>query len=145
MKKLLALLAVALLFAGCAEKSDPVISSLGEYEDHVVYTYGEFQDYTDYGKYSYTSAPKDNEYLKKVTNTEDVKIYLDDYEDWIETHRENDPEADLVTHYDFDRSIIDTEDYIYIESKYPDSPTFNYDIYFFDTQTNVLYYFHNNI
>ena len=145
MKKLLILLPMILLFTACAEKNDPVISAIGQYERCEVYTSGGFQDFTDYGKYYYTSVPKDNEYLKIVSDFEIIEMYLDDYEGWIETVRENDPGSDLVTHYDFDRSIIDWEDYIYIESKYVDSMLSSYNIYFFDTQSNVLYYFHNNI
>ena len=79
-----------------------------------------------------------------------LSIDLDDFESWIETYREGDASREIVVNYDFDRSIIDSEDYLYIDSEkhtWDDGYTslVNYDVYFFDTQTNTLYYFHNNI
>ena len=132
---------------------DEVIASLGKYNDHVSYTAGEFQDCTDYAKYYYSSAPvADNKYLKKIRETDfdTINTHLDDFEGWIQAHKESDPSREVVVNYDFDRAIIDTEDYIYIDSEehtWDDGYTrlVRYNIYFFDTQTQVLYYFHNNI
>ena len=145
-------LVLCVLLVGCSENDD-VIRSLGDYEERVSYTYGEFQDYTDYAKYYYTDASvENNEYFKQITETSQTELtaLLDDYENIVEVHRENDPEHELVVHYDFDRTMIDFEDYLYIFSEtttWPDgySAITNYDIYFFDTQTQVLYFFHNNI
>jgi hypothetical protein len=50
-----------------------------------------------------------------------------------------------VQNYHFDRNILDTEDYFYIYNHYEEKPYWNYDLWLFDSQTNVLYYFHNNI
>ena len=76
--------------------------------------------------------------------------HLDDFESCIEAHGYNDASSEIVVNYDFDRSLIDSEDYLYIDSEkhtWDDGYTslVNYDVYFFDTQTNTLYYFHNNI
>jgi hypothetical protein len=57
----------------------------------------------------------------------------------------------IVVNYDFDRSLIDNDDYLYVETEWFDpsddgNAVFaSYDVYFFDVQTNTLYYFHNNI
>ena len=157
MKKKIAvvLVCVALLLSisSCAVPEDKVIVSLGEYEKNEFFTSGGFQDYTDYAKYYFTSANVvENKYLNKVQETDFaiINTHLDDFEGWIKTIKNSKPSSEVVVNYDFDRKIIDTEDYFYIESEehtWPDGHTslVNYNIYFFDTQTQVLYYFHNNI
>lgn len=137
----------------CAAPEDKVLASLGEYKSYVFYTEGEFQDFTDYAKYYYDSIDlTDNEYFSEIEHS-DIDVlneHLDDFESWIETYREGDATRKIVVNYDFDRSLIDYEDYLYI---YSEKHTLddgyillvNYDIYFFDVQTHTLYYFHNNI
>ena len=157
MKRTIILLLIisCLIFAlsSCTTPEDKVLNSLGEYKSYEFYTEGAFQDYTDYAKYYYDSADlSDNEYFSKIGQS-DIDVlneHLDDFESWIETYRENDASREIVVNYDFDRSIIDNEDYLYINSEkhtWEDGFTslVNYDVYFFDTQTNTLYYFHNNI
>ena len=157
MKRTIILLLIisCLIFAlsSCTTPEDKVLNSLGEYKSYEFYTEGAFQDYTDYAKYYYDSADlSDNEYFSKIGQS-DIDVlneHLDDFEGWIETYRENDASREIVVNYDFDRSIIDNEDYLYINSEkhtWEDGFTslVNYDVYFFDTQTNTLYYFHNNI
>ena len=133
--------------------SKQIIDSLGKYEDKEVYTYGSFQDYTDYEKYYFTSnATPNNSYFKPIADggTTDLYTCLDDFENLIRSHLEKDTIPDIAVHYDFDRSIIDKEDYFYLECKktHTDSEIevfTSYDIYFFDTQSSTLYHFHNNI
>ena len=157
MKKAFALIVVVLILgivlSSCVIPADKVLDSLGEYKSHEFYTEGAFQDYTDYAKYYFESADlTDNEYFSKIQQS-DIDVlneHLDDFESWIKTYREGDATREIVVNYDFDRSLIDCEDYLYIESEkhtWDDGYTslVNYDIYFFDTQTNTLYYFHNNI
>ena len=157
MKKSFALIVVVLILAislsACTAPKNKVLNSLAEYKSHEFYTEGAFQDYTDYAKYYYDSVDfSDNEYFYKIGQA-DIDVlneHLDDFESWIKTYREGDASRKIVVNYDFDRSLIDCEDYLYIESEkhtWDDGYTslVNYDIYFFDTQTNTLYYFHNNI
>lgn len=147
------LLILVLSFVSCAAPEDIVIASLGEYEKHVFFTSGGFQDYTDYAKYYFTATiTTGNKYLKKIQETDFslINTHLDDFEGWIEAIKNSEPSNEVVVNYDFDRKIIDAEDYFYIESEehtWDDGHTslVNYNIYFFDTQTQVLYYFHNNI
>ena len=137
----------------CAMPEDKVLISLGEYEDHAFYSSGGFQDYTDYAKYYYTSAKvTGNKYLKKIQETDFVAInkHLDDFEEVLESLKRDETSSEVVVNYDFNREIIDTEDYIYMESEehtWGDGHTalVRYNVYFFDTQTHILYYFHNNI
>ena len=137
----------------CTSPENKILNSLGEYKDYICYTEGAFQDYTDYAKYYYDSVDfTDNEYFSKIQQS-DIDIlneHLDDFESWIETFREGDASREIVVHYDFDRSLIDCEDYLYIKSEkhtWSDGTTSleYYDVYFFDIQTNTLYFFHNNI
>lgn len=145
--------ATAMFLSSCNAPEDKILSSLGKYEKHMHYSEGEFQDYTDYAKYYYLSTNIDeNVYFTKVQNSDLTKIneYLDDFEEWIENIKEVDSSCEIVMNYDFNRDIIDEEDYIYINSEtqtWDDGHTslVKYDIYFFDIQTLVLYYFHNNI
>ena len=90
--------------------------------------------------------------MNKVQETDFVIIntHLDDFEGWIETIKDSEPSSEVVVNYDFDREIIDTEDYVYIDSEEHTwsngyTALVRYNIYLFDTQTQVLYYFHNNI
>ena len=157
MKKQITVVFVCVVFllsiSSCAVPEDEVIVSLGEYEKNEFFTSGGFQDYTDYAKYYFTSANiVENKYLNKVQETDFdiINTHLDDFEEWIDTIKDIEPLSEVVVNYDFDREIIDTEDYFYIDSEehtWSDGHTalVRYNIYLFDTQTQVLYFFHNNI
>ena len=115
-----ALVCVVLLLsvASCAVPEDKVIASLGEYEKKEFFTSGGFQDYTDYAKYNFTSAKVvENKYLNKIQETDFaiINTHLDDFEGWIETIKNSEPSNEVVVNYDFDREIIDAEDYFYID------------------------------
>lgn len=137
----------------CQASEDKVIASLGKYESCHFFTSEGAQDYTDYAKYDYKYATvTGNPYLKQVRQKDISKVnrLLDDYESWIETIKESDASGEVALNYDFDRKIIDTEDYIYVDAEehtWEDGQTAltMYNIYFYDTQSQVLYYFHNNI
>ena len=153
-KKIVIAICIALVcFSSCCIPEDPVVSSLGEGENHVYFSSGGFQDYTDYAKYYYTSANvSENPYLKRIDeqNLAVIDRHLDDFEMWIDTIKGSEPSNEVVLNYDFDRTMIDTEDYIYIDSEehtWSDGYTalVNYNIYFFDMQTQTLYFFHSNI
>lgn len=144
-----AALAVVLLAAcGVETRQEQVLSSLGHYEFHHFYSSGGFQDYTDYAVYTFSDADlTDNPYFAPLTqeDQETVAAFLDNFENWIEIIRDSDPRNEVVLHYDFDRSILDAGDsfYIFEDADYPEFGC--YDVWLFDAQTSVLYYFHNNI
>lgn len=151
MKKLAAAFFSLVLFvslAGCSIPKDDVLDSLGKYESKQFFTSGGFQDFTDYAKYCFDSVDfSDNSYFQIVTESsrENLEAHIDDFEDWIQAISDTDADNEVVVNYDFDRSVISDADYIYIYDD-PDYPELgNYNVYFFDVETNILYYFHNNI
>lgn len=134
---------------------DEVVEAVGIVVSEDCYTYGWWQDRTIYAKYTFENANlENNEYLKQMTE-EDIKelnSYIDNYEEWVDVFTEEiDDEMDreFAESYDFNRNIISTNDYCYIydSADYDDFyEKFNsYDLYFYDTETETLYYFHNNI
>ena len=149
----LCLLVLVLSLASCTLPEDEVIVSLGAYESREFFSSGGFQDYTYYAKYAYTSANvSGTKYLKQIReeDRDEINRHLDDFEEWIEIIKDSEPSNEVVVNYDFDREIIDEEDFIYIDSEEHTwssghTSLVRYNIYFFDTQTQILYYFHNNI
>ena len=78
--------------------------------------------------------------------------YIDNFENWVNVKREDDDDNALVVNYHFSRADIDESDYLYIydrEGKPIGDGAYSkydyYNVYFFDSQTTTLYYFHNNI
>ncbi len=142
------LLAFVLFLTACSSTNDAVVNSPGKYVSKEFYTSGGWQDFTDYAKFTYKKADlKDNPYFQPL-NSETIATfssYLDDFENWVKTVGKTDAENKLVLNYDFDRSLIAFENYIYIDDKSGHLPYSNYDLYLFDTKNNTLYYFHNNI
>ena len=132
--------------AGCGLE-DPVILSLPEYGSKEVYSYGEFQDYTDFGIFHFdfpiTESVSKNPYFSQVGQDRDGLVpYIENFEKWVEVISEyEDPK--FSEYYTFDRAMLDPGDWYFLDSKYGN--TNNYDLYLYDTQTNILYFFHNNI
>ena len=157
LKVLLILLIPVFILCGCFllilaldyfMSKDKVIDSLGRYESEIFLTYGGFQDYTDYAKYTYNDVDfSGNKYFERITpeSEKELVAHISDFMLWVAAHTENDPENELVVGYDFDYASISDDDYVYIYDD-PDYPYLgNYNVYFFDTETMTLYYFHNNI
>ena len=151
MKKLLMILiSLTLVLSGCCIESreSQVLDTLGAFGSKEFYTSGGFQDYTDFAIYTYAAVDlEDNPYFSPMTerNLEIVSAFLDNFKGWIDTIGRSDPANEVVVNYTFDSSIIDAEDwfYLYEGENYPKYGC--YDLWIFDSQTNVLYYFHNNI
>lgn len=146
------LFAVLINMTSC-DSSEKIVSSLGSYDRMESYSRGDYQDYTDYQKYYFSEvSPEDNPYFESVgeRDTSDLYACLDDFENLIRYYAEEDPTQELVLHYDFDRSVIDFQDYFYLEcQKAPVDDEVviltSYDLYILDVQTSTLYYFHDNI
>lgn len=153
MKRLTVLILGLLMLLSCfacsvQTRQNKILTSVGEYKSKQLWSHGEFQDYTDFGIYAFSAVNfEDNAYFSDVAvdDVETICAFIDNFEKWIETFKNNDPDDELVLNYSFDRSAIDIDDYFYIYEgeNYPKYGC--YDLYFFDTQTNKLYYFHNNI
>ena len=147
---------LVLSLSACTFKSkDPVIASLGRAMSVQRYSCAGFGDSTDYGIYTFPGAkPEDSEYFKPVTAESKMELlgYIDNFENWVNVTREGDDDNALVVNYHFSRADIDESDYLYIydrEGKPIGDGTYSkydyYNVYFFDSQTTTLYYFHNNI
>ena len=143
MKKAFAFLLIllTLLLGACSAPKDEVLTSLGEYKSKEYFTSGGFQDYTDYAKYTYENI------LNRISsnNSKELTDHIEDFEKWVQSIKEIDPQNEVVLNYDFNTSLISDGDYLYIY----DDPNYhelgNYDVYFFDIETMTLFYFHNNI
>lgn len=132
-----------------------VIISLGKAMSVQRYSCAGFGDSTDYGIYTFPGAsPGESEYFKPVTAESETELlgYIDEFEQVIDSLRDGDEGADLVNNYRFSRDDIDESDYLYIydrEGKPIGDGAYSkydyYNVYFFDSQTTTLYYFHNNI
>ena len=128
-----------------------IIAELPKAKDSECYYSDGFQDYTDYCKYYYTDKVlnflEKNSRFKKVSEKDITEIegYFENFADWVKYEKYKDS-------YDFDKSIISTGDYFYIQNKdtyeryadYPDKYA-AYNVYFFDTETLTLYFIHTNI
>lgn len=132
-----------------------VIASLGRAMSVQRYSVSGFGDSTDYGIYTFPGAsPGESEYFKPVTaeNKTELLGYIDEFEQVIDSLHDGDEGADLVNNYRFSRDDIDESDYLYISDRDGEaigegvySKYDSYNVYFFDSQTATLYYFHNNI
>lgn len=132
-----------------------VIASLGRAMSVQRYSCAGFGDSTDFGIYTFPGAsPGESEYFKPVTAESKTELlgYIDEFEQVIDSLRDGDEGADLVNNYRFSRDDIDESDYLYIydrEGKPIGDGAYSkydyYNVYFFDSQTAALYYFHNNI
>lgn len=133
--------------------TDAVIDSVGVAVSEDYHQYGWWQDYTIYAKYTFEKPNIErNEYLKQMDegDVEDFKYYLTCYDEWIDVISDDWNDRDLVRNYDFDKSIISTKDYCYIDDYTLVDPDFelkpdSYNLYFYDAETEILYYFHTNI
>ncbi len=151
MKRILAV-AVMLLcmtLSGCTMigdfvswRTNDVLCSLEKFDRKESYSCGGFQDTTDYRKYYYSSSVElenNNYFVKVATETTTLNAYLNSFQQSVEMHE---PTNEIVLNYDFDREIITEDDYCYIDAV---DGYNNYNIWIFDVESNVLYYFHDNM
>ncbi|MCR5694379.1 MAG: hypothetical protein K6G89_05340 [Clostridia bacterium] len=138
MKRLILLPAsilISLLLVSCSGIPSGYISR----EEH--FQQGGFQDYTDYAKYVYDSmsAFENNSDYKPVLESDAavIKGYTQDFKSWMSA-------ADRLNEYDFDDSCITVGDFYRLLIKYKNDVYSNYTLWFFDSETATLYYFHNN-
>ena len=146
---LVVLIGIVLLINQLPSKiyENPAIVSLPEYDRADCYYSDGFQDYTDFCKYYYDKQDnildevKNSQYFKVIKPDDIIEInkYFDNFEERLEY-------VDYKDKYDFQRNIIDTEDYFYIENNETEEHKYwDYDVYFFDVQTKTLFFIHSNI
>ena len=126
---------------------DPVLGALPRWESKEYYTCGGFQDSTDYAKYTYRIGKDQLEetgvlHPVKEDNIPDILAYVENFEKWVRTC-DDFPKDD----YDFDKSRIGVGDYFFILNQFGESGKafWNYNLYYFDVDAGILYYFHNTI
>ena len=124
---------------------EKIIKSVGSNYECINYCTAGFRDFTDYGVYSYKETKIENtDKFRRIDDTSEIEIYINDFNGWVENHKDEE-----FKNYDFDIDIIDNSDYYYIYDKSTEDDMYSkydyYDIYLFDSQTEVLYYFHNDI
>lgn len=134
---------ISFLFA----PKDSILASLPDYTSKEYYSCGGFQDTTDYAKYTYgvsESVFTHSPYFLQVNSagTDKLMTYIENFENWISVCEDFPTER-----YDFDPAVITKYDYFYILNRYddPEKEFDNYNIYFFDLESQILYFFHNNI
>ncbi len=125
---------------------DPVIESLPQYEKEEIFSTNSVRDFMNYAKYTYRVSESDiaqNEFLCPVTEEDIPTImeYVEDFERWVELDGEFPEES-----YDFDKSLIAVGDYFFISNYYeePEKAFLSYSLYYFDTDSSILYFFLNN-
>ena len=126
-------------------KSELLLTSMGEFTTEEHYRYGWWQDGGTYSKYTYKSADLNNEYLSQITesNIEEIEHNISEFEFWVSSSKTSEDDKTLYENYDFDVSIIDTNDYWFVE--YDETDERDFDLFIFDTETNVLYGFSYSI
>ncbi len=125
--------------------SDLLVTAMGKFTTEEHYRYGWWQDGATYSKYTYKSADLNNEYLTQITESdiEKIKLNISEFEFWVSSSGEDEKDKSLYENYDFDVSIIDINDYWFIE--YDEVDDRDFDLFIFDTETNVLYGFYYSI
>jgi hypothetical protein len=106
-----------------------------------------WQDSTDYAEYYYgekaTNIFENSHKYKRVTTLEipELKSFFEDYSQAI-VFREG-----YEDWFDFDYKIqLKENDYFVLEIKDPSIDKYaDYDIYYFDAEKSILYFFHTNI
>ena len=126
-------------------KSDLLVTAMGEFTTEEHYRYGWWQDGATYSKYTYKSADLNNEYLSRITESdiEEIEHNISEFEFWVSSSGEDEKDKSLYENYDFDMSIVDTDDYWFIE--YDEVDTKDFEMFIFDTETKVLYGFNYSI
>ncbi|MBQ8895569.1 MAG: hypothetical protein IJY88_02110 [Clostridia bacterium] len=142
MKKVIALIFAFAFLVGCVHVPNGVIGSLGKYSDYEYHDCGGWQDVTVYAKYSFDEpAIENNKFFISVGDQKsEIVDFLEHYKKWIDIH---DSESELVKSYDFNTDYIDANDYFYIDGDIEKTSSGN--LYFYDVESKVLYWFHNNI
>ena len=130
--------------------ANPVLAELPKYKSKIGYISDGFQDYTIYREYHYSDSKKMNKALERSSlferaEEDDIDVinrYLDDFNAWL-TH------TDFEDKCKFYSECIDTSDYWYVISKWADdrqdSMYYDYDLYYYDSETMTMFMIHNNI
>lgn len=159
MKKLVTILLAGLMcgtiLAGCGNDKDPK-QVLAGYSDSKSYSDGDDDSSTkqEFSKYIYDSSfdskfENDNNYTKVTSkNKSEIKEYFDNFQIWggSSSFSDNyDFKTDMITDGDY-YCIADKDVFTDIAGQRKALKVFKeYSIYYYDTETHVLYYIHNDM
>lgn len=150
-KRRLAALLLALLFlTGCT--FPPALRRLPDHKSGELHSCSGGQDSTDYGKYLFSEVTAQQlrftGYFQIVTEADlDVlRQYVEDFEQWVEICSCDNCGCDLAECYDFSAELLEAGDYFGLERSEPRGSFLgDYTIYYFDLDTQTLYYLRSNI
>lgn len=152
MKKLrLAVFFLALLLlTGCNRL--PVLRRLPDYVSGGLHACYALQDSTEYGKYCFGEVTAQQlrffGYFRPVTEAdlETLRLYVQDFEQWVALCACENCDCDLAECYDFSAAFLEAGDYFGLERREPRGSFLgDYTIYYFDMETQTLYYLRCNI
>ena len=153
MRKLCVLIALALLAAGltgCSLRGDPSLEEFlpGHTGSSLHWQEAAFQDSTDYAEVYYEASSDAafaaSELYRPVTEAdlEELNPLWQDHAAWIAMIYA----SKGYDWYTFRAEQADLSDYVCYRTEYTDEEGYiSYDIYFYDTGSHTLYFFHNNI
>lgn len=106
------------------------------------------RDFVDYHIYYYVNnndiseSIKSNDNFQKVTNenTDSIKNCIEYF-----SGRINNSTDDMRNNYDFLENQINVDDYFCFISKDKSNPLNNFNLYYLDKETQILYYFHSDV
>lgn len=153
------LLTVLLNFSSCGliglSCTGCIVSDLLEYQDKTLLDLPDYKDkemfscsgidLTAFNRYYYdidVDVLEKSDYLEKVEESDflEIKAFVKNFEKWLHDEVEE--------NYDFDNVNIEAGDYFYIDSqdRYDMRKRFNsYDFYYFDVETQIMYFMHNDL
>lgn len=140
---------VCILLSSCGvfEENVPineVIASVGKISERIYFQKGGWQDIWRYAEYRFDVYDLEhNEYFVRVNDdfVNELKRYIAVYEGDIKEISENYPNNAIAANYSLSASQIDKSDYCFIDG---DWDMVNYAVYFFDMQTETLYFLYSN-
>lgn len=135
---------VSVLFGRVPDSTQSrIINSMPEYSDEKVYFFGA-SDGIEYIEFYYdknfsSQHFEDNEYFKKVTESdfETIYEYVDTFEEDIQgTYNDIILGYDIKKVYSFSKSMVDTDDYFYTLNK---KKFMSYSLYYYDSDTKTAF------
>lgn len=120
----------------------PELKELPRFRSKEIYSVENFTDCTYYAKFTYRNVSdedlKSAESFKKTDKEkmDEILNYITEYKSFINNIKGMD---EVKNAYDFDKSVINEGDYYYAIKN---GEGFNIALYYFDIESQILYYFH---
>lgn len=133
------LLFALLCLGGCTAENSAIPEG---YHNKAEYYENGFQDFADYCRYEYRPtqislfAEHAAYHIVENDDFEKVRAYIDFFEQRLD--RQN--RSDVL---DFDTQCITQGDYMCLLASKQQDPYYRFTLYYFDTESSTLFYFHN--